>query len=341
MSRDSNATPLIGLDAVVIDTETTGLDAAKARIVEIAAVPITAGRVDAGAAFRALVRPDEPVPEAATRIHGIDEAALAGARSFAEIWPACAAAIGSRIVIGHTLGFDLAVLKRECERAGMAWKRPRSLDTRLFAEVAGNDLAGYSLGQLAAWLNVAASGRHSALGDATMTGQVFLALLPELRRGGIRTLAEAQQACRALTEVLDEQHRAGWLEPVEAPTRRDAERSLARIDSYPYRHRISEVMSVPPRFVSADTTVADALAVMARERISSLFVATASAPPAPPRTHETGIITERDVLRALAERGSAAVAAPVRDVMSSPLASVPADAFVYRAIGRMSRLKVR
>jgi CBS domain-containing protein len=304
-------------------------------------VPIAAGHVDAGAAFRALVRPDEPIPEAATRIHGIDDAALAGAGRFADIWPSCAAAIGRRIVIGHTLGFDLAVIKRECERAGIAWKRPRALDTRLLAEVARADLAGYSLDQLAAWLSVTVSGRHSALGDAATTAHVFLALLPELRRRGIRTLAEAQQASRGLTDVLEDQHRAGWLEPVETPSRRDAERSLARIDSYPYRHHISDVMSAPPRFVSADATLADALAIMARERISSLFVTTSSSPAGSARTQDTGIITERDVLRVLAERGGAAVAAPVGDVMSRPLLSVPADAFVYRAIGRMSRLKIR
>ena len=38
-------TPLIALDAAVIDTETTGLDPAKARIVEIAAVRLVAGRL--------------------------------------------------------------------------------------------------------------------------------------------------------------------------------------------------------------------------------------------------------------------------------------------------------
>src|SRR5690606_39453540 len=43
-TRDTNATPLIALDAVVFDTETTGLDPARARIVEFGAVRIDAGK---------------------------------------------------------------------------------------------------------------------------------------------------------------------------------------------------------------------------------------------------------------------------------------------------------
>ena len=62
--------------------------------------------------------------------------------------------------------------------------------------------------------------------------------MPKLRAGDIRTLAEAERACLALTDVLDEQHRAGWdasgggAEPREPNV-------MARIDSYPYRHRIA------------------------------------------------------------------------------------------------------
>jgi DNA polymerase-3 subunit epsilon/CBS domain-containing protein len=47
------------------------------------------------------------------------------------------------------------------------------------------------------------------------------------------------------------------------------------------------------------------------------------------------------VLRIIARLGGAALQRPVAEVMSTPLASVPAEAFVYRAIGRMNRLKTR
>ena len=252
----ASATPLIALEAVVIDTETTGLDPAKARLVEIAALPIAAGGIAAAPPFRALVCPDEPIPESATRIHGIGDAAVAQAPRFAEVWPALQAAIGGKVVIGHSLGFDLAVLKRECERAGVAWVRPRSLDTRLLAEVARPNLAGYSLEQLAAWLGVEVTGRHAALADATTTALVFLALVPKLRERGVRTLAEAEQACRTLRTSVEEQVRAGWIEPVEAPGRRDAEPALRRIDTYPYRHRVADVMRKPARFSGNTNTTA-------------------------------------------------------------------------------------
>jgi len=339
MARFSNATPLIALDAFVIDTETTGLDPAKARVVEIGAVPLRRGKLDKAAALRQLVNPGEPIPAEATRIHAIDDSVVASAPKFAAAWPDISAATSGAILIGHTLGFDLAVLKRECERADLPWVPPRTLDTRLLAQVVEPHLGGYTLEHLASWLAVKIDDRHSALADAIVTGKIFLALLPKLREGNIRTLAEAEQACLTLTGVLEDQHRAGWEEAVKRPRARE-ERTFARIDPYPYRHRIADVMSAPPKSVASNVVLADALQRMARERISSLLVA----PPGSStklRANDTAIITERDVLRALAEQGSVALSRPVAQFASKPLIAVPAAAFVYLALARMSRLKLR
>src|SRR5262245_31837905 len=104
MAAIGNANPLIALDAVVIDSETTGLDPRRARIVEIAGVRLTGGRVDPPASFRHLVNPGEPIPAEAVAVHHIDDAKVAAAPAFAEIWPELTAFIGSAVVIGHTLG---------------------------------------------------------------------------------------------------------------------------------------------------------------------------------------------------------------------------------------------
>lgn len=333
MALARGATSLISLDAVVIDIETTGLDPRKARAVELAAVRLTGGKLDTNSAFRRMVNPGAPIPAAATQIHRIDDAAVADASSFAQVWPEFSAALGDAVLIGHTVGFDLAVLARECKRANLTWTPPPSLDTRLLAEIAEPELADYALESLAAWLGVEIRDRHSALGDAQAAAQIFQALVPRLRERGVRTLAEAMRACHALTRAVEQHHRAGWSEPV-AP--HDDAAPVARIDSYPYRHRVGELMS-PARFIDPAASVGAALDAMTAAGISSLFVA----PPGVALPQDTGIITERDVLRALARARRDALGWPVAQAMSRPLATVPQDAFAYLAVSRMNRLKVR
>ena len=271
MDRTSGGAPLLSLEAVVIDTETTGLDPRKARVIELAGVRLSAGKLVAGEMFRQLLRPaGETIPAETTRIHGIDDAMVAGSPLFADVWPSFKAYLGQAVVIGHTVGFDLAMLKRECDLAGLPWIRPRTLDTRLLAQIAAPELAGYTLEKLAAWLGVEVADRHSALGDAVTTARVFLALVPKLRDHRIRTIAEAERACLALTSVLDDQARAGWIEAVEAPARADAERTLRRFDSYAYRHRSRDIMRTPPVFVESGTSVHAALARLAQRNIGRL-----------------------------------------------------------------------
>lgn len=343
MADRTSATPLLALDAVAFDTETTSLDPRVARIVEIGAVRLTSGRLSDDDNLRALVNPQIPIPPISTSVHGIDDAKVRNEPVFAKIWPAVSDYIGGSVVIGHSIGYDLAILSNETERAGISFSRPRTLDVRLLAQIVEPSLAGYSLDSLAAWLGVEASDRHAALGDALTAARIFVALVPKLREGNIRTLAEAEAACASLTTALEEQHRAGWSEPVLSPSRADAERVLARLDSYPYRHRVCELMSSPPLFIANDASIEDALKMMTDSRISSLFVALAGKKPdaGPFLGIESGIVTERDILRAIRMDTSGAFAKPVGSIASRPLTSVPAEAFVYRAIGRMDRLRIR
>jgi len=337
MAAFRNTTPLIALDAVAIDTETTGLEPTKARVVEIAAIRLANGRLDTAEPFRRLIQPGEAIPAAATQIHGIDAAAVADAPTFAEVWDGFSAHVSNMVVIGHTLGFDLAVLKRECERAGIAWRPVVSLDIRLLAQVAEPQLAGYALEDLAAWLGIEIGARHSALGDANAAGRIFCALVPKLRDRGVRTFAEAISALQALIPVLDRQHRAGWHDVV-VPV--PADRPVERIDAYPYRQSVGRLMTSLARSVRSETSIGAALRLMASEQISSLFVAGAD-DRNPLRPEEAGIITERDVLRAISSHGAAALDRPVAQVMSRPLMTIPARAPAYLAIGRMNRLRIR
>lgn len=334
MAAIDYTTPLIALDAAVADTETTGLDTTRARIVEFGAVCLDRG-VIAAEGFALRINPQEPVPKAASDVHGIDDAAVASAPPFAEAWPRIGAFMGERLWIGHTIGFDLAVLTRECARAGLPFAPPPALDTRLLAQIANPNLPGYSLETLAAWLAIEPGPRHSALGDAITTARIFEALAVKLREGGVRTLGEAMRASAALTQVLDQHHRAGW---VEVATRPMPPAHSEKIETFAYRRRAGDIASRPPHFIAGSQALQQALATMMREQASSLFV---SADGLPGRACDCGILTERDVLRAFAGHGPEAGAMPVETVMSRPLEAVRESVFLYAAAARMQRRRIR
>jgi DNA polymerase-3 subunit epsilon/CBS domain-containing protein len=185
---------------------------------------------------------------------------------------------------------------------------------------------------------VKVGGRHSALGDAITTAGIYLALVPRLRDRGIRTFAEARHASLELVE----RRRAGSSTTAEsAPKHPDtapqAEMPL-RIDVRMYSERAGSIMSAPPHVVAAGTSIGDALGAMERSRVSSVFVSAGQGAMLP---KETGILTERDVLRAISAHGARALAMPVDAVMSRPLLTVSSEEFAYKAVARMNRLRVR
>lgn len=334
----ANATPLVALDAVALDTETTGLDTAKARIVQIGAVRIVRGRILTDEPFERLVAPGEPIPAGATRIHGIADGDVSSAPDYRHVHDELVAFLGTSVIIGHSIGFDIAILRREARLAGKDWTHLRCLDTRMLAELANPRLPGFSIDIVASWLGIEVQDRHSAVADAVLAARVFAALVPRLRERDIRTLAEAEAACRKMTDVLDEHYRAGWVEPA-APDQ-IASKGLARIDSYPYRHRVKDVMSSPPVVLAPGLSLAEAIREMTDRRISSAFLGDPCEGELP-RVGEVGIVTERDVLRAIARHGAAALEMPVSGLMSKPVASVPEEAYLYRAVGRMDRRRIR
>ena len=66
--------PLLSLDAVAFDSETTGLDTNKARMIELGAVRIVHGEIDKSQEFRELINPGVPIPADSQAIHGIGDA---------------------------------------------------------------------------------------------------------------------------------------------------------------------------------------------------------------------------------------------------------------------------
>lgn len=321
---------LASIDAVVLDTETTGLDARVARAVQVGAITIKSGRLDRGRIIDQLIDPTIDIPAETTRVHGISRADVAGKPDFKTFAPELKTFIGDRLLIGHTIGYDLTILQSEHRRAGLAWQPVRALDIRALARVASPGLASHSLDHLCEWLGVENARRHSAIGDAIATAEIFLKLVPLLRQKGVRTLAEAEKACIALAET--DARAAGGLMAVDLPLVEEAA-PLARLDVFAYRHRVRDVMTSPAMIVPQTVSVGDAIGLMLERGLSSVFVELA-----PDRT---GIMTERDALRALHLGGAEALARRVGEIAKHPLQTVAKDDHVYRAIGRLERLGFR
>ena len=329
--------PLHSVSAIVVDTETTGLSPASDRVVQIGAVRIEKGRLGGGDIFDKLVNPGVSIPPATTKIHGICDADVTGAPAFQVAMREFAAWAGARLVIGYSIGFDLAILRAECARGGLRWHRPRSLDVRDLVEIVAPDLPQGSLDVAADWLGVTIDARHNALGDAQATAEIYLALLPKLAEKGIVTLAQAERAClRQVGTGREAGRSAGWEEVVEEARLVPASvNEYARIDSFPYRHRIRDIMNAPPRTIDASRSLGEALEIMMSERISSVFT-TASG-----EAGADGILTERDILRAINDGKADALNRPVEQHASRPLATIDQDEFVYRAIVDMSMRAIR
>ena len=175
---------------VAIDTETTGLDANRDAIVSLSVVPIRGGSPTPG--YDTLVNPGRPIPPTATRIHGITDAMVSAAPRLVEVLDEIETVLGDRVVVGHGVAFDLALLERE-RRVRHRPPLPNTTLCTMRLAVAlhpgwGMDV---TLEALASRVGVPVVGRHTARGDALVAGAIMVKLLPELARRGHRTLADA------------------------------------------------------------------------------------------------------------------------------------------------------
>ena len=189
--------PLRELAFTVFDTETTGLDPSGGdRIIQLAGVRVLHGRVLHDEVFDRLVDPRRKIPSASTAIHGITAAHVAGQPGIESVLPAFAAFAHDSVLVAHNAAFDMRLLQLQEQACGVRFEQP-VLDTMLLCACVQPNQPTHRLEAIAERLGVAVRARHTALGDARVTADVFVKLLPLLAAAGIHTLADAQRAQRA------------------------------------------------------------------------------------------------------------------------------------------------
>ncbi|HOG04315.1 MAG TPA: exonuclease domain-containing protein, partial [Accumulibacter sp.] len=195
--RDQSADldrPLSDLVYTVFDTETTGLEpAAGDEIIQIGALRIVNGRLLRNENFNQLVDPERFLRPEGTRIHGITDDMVRGQPHIDVVLPAFHDFCSDTVLVAHNAAFDMRFLQMKEERTGVVFSQP-VLDTLLLSGVLHANQDSHQLDSIAERLGVSVTGRHSALGDACTTGEVFLKMLPLLAQIGIVTLRQALEA---------------------------------------------------------------------------------------------------------------------------------------------------
>jgi DNA polymerase-3 subunit epsilon len=185
---------LADLTYTVFDTETTGLDPSRGdEIIQIGAVRILNGRVLQQETFDHFVNPRREMSKDSIKVTGITPEMLASHPTIDRVLPAFHQFCEETVLVAHNAAFDMRFLQLKEESTGIRFTQP-VLDTLLLSAVLHQDLSSHQLEAIAERLGINVIGRHTALGDALVTGEVFLKMIPLLAEKGVRTLKDARDA---------------------------------------------------------------------------------------------------------------------------------------------------
>ncbi len=184
------------LSYTVFDTETTGLDPAGGdEIIQVGAVRIVNGKLLRQETFDQLVDPKRNIPALGIPIHGITPNMVVGQPEITLVLPALHAFAQDTVLVAHNAAFDMRCLQVKEEATGVVFDQP-VMDTLLLSAVIHPQQESHQLEAIAERFNVNVVGRHTALGDAMVTAEVFLQLIPLLAEQGILTLGQAREAAQ-------------------------------------------------------------------------------------------------------------------------------------------------
>ncbi len=207
------------LREIVMDTETTGLDALRGdRLIEVGCVEI-ANRIPTGREFHRYINPERDIHPEAVAVHGLTREFLRDKPLFAEVVDEFLDFIGDAPLVMHNANFDVGFLNAELDRLSKPPLRPdRIVDTLALAR-RRHPAGPNSLDALCKRYGIDNSERtkHGALVDSLLLAGVYVELLGERQATlGLGSQSAAENRTRLQT-------RAAKPRPAPLPARLDAQ----------------------------------------------------------------------------------------------------------------------
>jgi DNA polymerase-3 subunit epsilon len=167
----------------VLDSETTGLDPRKDRIVTIGAIAVLNHEILIEDSFEALLKVQ--YNSSAVTVHGVTRDESLTGLDEPEALNQFLAYLGDGVIVGHHIAHDVNTLNAGYERHFGFHLENASLDTmelalhleRDGAFAGGGDIQDFSLDALCARFDIIPHDRHTAPGDAFITALAFQRLL--------------------------------------------------------------------------------------------------------------------------------------------------------------------
>ena len=174
VQRRDDVSPPAGY--AVVDLETTGTSVESDEIVSLAVVRLDAEGVELDR-FASLVRPAGPIPSEATAVHGIDDASVTDAPSFAGLAEEVLGLLDGAVFAAHNADFDLPLLEHAFARAGIRYRPPGIACTLDAFRLLEPGERSHRLESLCARHGVALDDAHDARGDVLATVALLRILL--------------------------------------------------------------------------------------------------------------------------------------------------------------------
>jgi DNA polymerase-3 subunit epsilon len=167
---------------IVVDVETTGLNAIRDRITEIGMVHVRNGRIFDK--FETLVNPGVFIPRYITEMTGITNDMVYNKPSFKESFPGIKKFLseydGNIVFVGHNASFDYKFISASIERTMKEKFELPVLCTCRLARRLNKSLRSKSLYSLSQYYRIKIRNRHRALDDAKATAKILMYFLDEL-----------------------------------------------------------------------------------------------------------------------------------------------------------------